>query len=118
MFSRVGVMLLLSLTVRAQCSDPSTNTAAVKEYGRVCAPRVVLTHVRIIDGTGAAAIDDQNIVIEGGKITAVEKGADVAADKGTAVLDLRGHTGNTRHCRHARSPVLYRAAESRQPASL
>jgi hypothetical protein len=31
-------------------------------------------------------------VIEGGKIMAVTKGADVAADKGTAVLDLHGHT--------------------------
>ena len=54
--------------------------------------KIVLTHVRIIDGTGAAAVDDQNVVIEGGKIAAVMKGADVAADKGIAVLDLRGHT--------------------------
>jgi imidazolonepropionase-like amidohydrolase len=92
MFSRVAVLLLISLTVRAECSDPSKNTAAVKEFGRVCAPKVVLTHVRIIDGTGVAAIDDQNVVIEGGKIAAIMKGADVAANKSVAVLDLRGHT--------------------------
>jgi imidazolonepropionase-like amidohydrolase len=59
---------------------------------RVDAARVVLTHVRVVDGTGAPAVDDQNLVIEAGKIVAVGKGADVAADPGTAVLDLHGYT--------------------------
>ncbi|MGZ4731224.1 MAG: amidohydrolase family protein [Terriglobales bacterium] len=92
MLSRVFVLLVLSLTMRAQCSEPSRDAAAVKEFGRVCAPKVVLTHVRIIDGTGGPAVEDQNVVIEGGKITAIMKGADVVADKGTAVLDLHAHT--------------------------
>jgi imidazolonepropionase-like amidohydrolase len=92
MLSRVFVLLVLSLTMRAQCSEPSKDAAAVKEFGRVCAPKVVLTHARIIDGTGGPAVEDQNVVIEGGKITAIMKGADVVADKGTAVLDLHAHT--------------------------
>jgi imidazolonepropionase-like amidohydrolase len=92
MLSRVFVVLVLSLTVRAQCSDPSKDAAAVREFGGVCAPKVVLTHVRIIDGTGAPAVEDQNVVIEAGKITAVQPGADVVTDKTTAVLDLHGHT--------------------------
>jgi imidazolonepropionase-like amidohydrolase len=58
----------------------------------VQASKVVLTHVRIIDGTGAPAVEDQNIVIESGKITAIEKGADIVAAKGTTVLDLREYT--------------------------
>ena len=48
----------------------------VKEFVRVSGPRVVLTHARVIDGTGAAAVEDQNVVIENGKIAAIEKGAD------------------------------------------
>jgi imidazolonepropionase-like amidohydrolase len=64
----------------------------VKPFVRVDAARVVLTHVRVVDGTGAPAVDDQNLVIEAGKIVAVGKGADVAADPGTAVLDLHGYT--------------------------
>jgi imidazolonepropionase-like amidohydrolase len=48
--------------------------------------------VRIIDGTGAPAVEDQNVVIEAGKITAIQQGADVAAAEGTTVLDLHGHT--------------------------
>ncbi|MGA9979699.1 MAG: amidohydrolase family protein [Candidatus Sulfotelmatobacter sp.] len=65
---------------------------AVKPFVRVDAAKVVLTHVRVVDGTGAPAADDQNVVIDGGKIVAISKGADVAAAPGTAVLDLHGYT--------------------------
>jgi len=87
--SRVFVLLLASITVYAQTPELSK---AVQELVRVNAGKIVLTHVRIIDGTGAAAVDDQNVVIESGKIAAIEKGADVAAGKDIAVLDLRGYT--------------------------
>ena len=87
--SPIFVLLLASLTVRAQTPELSKS---VQEFVRVNSGKIVLTHVRIIDGTGAAAVDDQNVVIEGGKITAITKGADVAADKSTAVLDLHGHS--------------------------
>ncbi len=87
--SRVLLLLLTSLTVHAQSPELSK---AVQEFVRVNGGKVVLTHVRIIDGTGAPATDDQNVVIESGKIAAIQKGADVAADKGTAVLDLHGYT--------------------------
>ncbi|MFZ0792568.1 MAG: amidohydrolase, partial [Candidatus Korobacteraceae bacterium] len=73
--SRGFVLLLLSLMALAQNPELSKT---VKEFVRVQAPRVVLTHVRIIDGTGAPAVEDQNVVIESGKITAVQPGADVA----------------------------------------
>ncbi len=88
--SRVFVLLLLaSVSLHAQTPELSK---AVQEFVRVNAGKVVLTHVRVIDGTGAAAADNQNVTIEGGKITAIEKGTDVAADKGIAVVDLHGHT--------------------------
>jgi len=87
--SRSFVLLLLSLTASAQNPELSKT---VKEFVRVQAPKVILTHVRIIDGTGAPAVEDQNVVIEGGKISAIQRGADVAAARGTTVLDLRGYT--------------------------
>src|SRR5262249_11860551 len=59
---------------------------------RVTTPRVVLEHVEVIDGTGAAPIPDRNVVIEGGKITAISAGADVSPSDGTTVLDLRGYS--------------------------
>jgi imidazolonepropionase-like amidohydrolase len=80
---------LYAFSGAAQTVELSEN---VKQFVRVDAAKVVLTHVRVIDGTGAAALDDQNVVIEGGKISVIEKGADVAAAQGSAVLDLRGYT--------------------------
>lgn len=82
------LLILMSLNLSAQV-EPSK---AVQEFIRVRGPKIVLTHVRIIDGTGAAAVDDQNIVIEGGKISAIQQGSDVAAADGTTVVDLHGYT--------------------------
>lgn len=87
--SRVFVLLLLPLTAQAQYPELSKT---VQEFVKVRAAKVVLTHVRIIDGTGVPAVEDQNVVIEGGKITAVQRGAEVAAVEGTTVLDLHGYT--------------------------
>jgi imidazolonepropionase-like amidohydrolase len=64
----------------------------VQSYIRVATPRVVLAHVRVIDGTGHAAVDDRNVVVEHGKITAIEAGAEVAATADTTVLDLHGRS--------------------------
>ena len=64
----------------------------MQSYIRVAAPRVVLAHVRVIDGTGHAPLDDRNVVVEHGKITAIDAGADVAAGPDVTVLDLHGYT--------------------------
>jgi imidazolonepropionase-like amidohydrolase len=84
----VLAVFLFLLPVAAQTVERSES---VKQVVRVDAGKVVLTHVRVIDGTGTAAVEDQNIGIEGGRISAIQKGVDVAA-AGAAVLDLRGYT--------------------------
>lgn len=61
-------------------------------YVSVSTPRVILEHVEVIDGTGAAAVLDQNVVIENGKITAITAGADVPPADGTTLMNLRGST--------------------------
>ena len=50
-----------------------------------------LTHVRVIDGTGHAPLEDATIVIEGNHILAVQQGA-AALPAGARVLDLHGDT--------------------------
>jgi imidazolonepropionase-like amidohydrolase len=62
----------------------------MQPYISVDAPLLALTHVRVIDGTGAPARDDQTIVLRNGKIAAVAKNA--AIPKGAKVLDLSGKT--------------------------
>ncbi|HEY6947157.1 MAG TPA: amidohydrolase family protein [Candidatus Acidoferrum sp.] len=56
------------------------------------APVIALTHVRIIDGTGAAPREDQNLVIVNGKISALGDAASTKAPEGAKVLDLSGRT--------------------------
>src|SRR5438128_958227 len=64
----------------------------VRKYVSVDAPKVILEHVQIIDGTGGPPIADQNISIEGGKITAISAGADQSPSDGTTILALRGYS--------------------------
>jgi imidazolonepropionase-like amidohydrolase len=87
--SAVSMFVLLSMSVHAQQAALSKT---VQKYVRVNGPKVILQHVRVIDGTGKPAVDDQNVVIEGGKIAAVQAGADVSAVAGTSVIDLRGYS--------------------------
>src|ERR1700686_3950917 len=84
-----AVFLLTSLLSQAQQSSLSPE---VQKYVRVHAERVVLEHVRVIDGTGKPAVEDRNVVIQGGKISAIQIGADVPAAVGTTALDLRGYS--------------------------
>src|SRR5215471_10451258 len=108
----LGVLVSLGcfLPLNAQPSSPLS--PLTQKYIRVNSPRVVLAHVRVIDGTGKPAVDDQNVVIEGGKIVAVQSGADVASSNGVTVLDLRGYTvmpgivGMHNHLYHIARPDL------------
>jgi imidazolonepropionase-like amidohydrolase len=93
--ARISV-LLAALLVQVFAVHPRAMAAApsndVSPYIAVQTPTVILAHVTIIDGTGAAAVADRNIVIERGKIARIEPGSDPAAAPGTTVLNLRGHS--------------------------
>src|ERR1041384_4133095 len=59
---------------------------------RVEAPVVVLTHVRIVDGTGAAPLDDRVIVIADGKIKSIGASAPTDLPANAQTIDLHGYT--------------------------
>jgi imidazolonepropionase-like amidohydrolase len=85
----VLALVFSAVALLAQAPELSKD---VKEFVRVGTPKVVLTHVRVIDGTGAPAVEDRNVVIESGKIAAIEPGTDIPAADNTTVLDLRGYS--------------------------
>src|SRR5215470_17560442 len=64
----------------------------IKDFIRVQSPVIALEHVRVIDGTGAAARADQTIVIAGGKITAIGKAGAVAVPGDANRMDMTGYT--------------------------
>jgi len=63
---------------------------AVRGFVKVDAPVVALTHVRVIDGTGGPAKEDQTVVIRGGNIADVGDAARVKAPDGATAIDLTG----------------------------
>jgi len=91
MLRSAGWLLLAFVSANLFGQSP-TLSPELQKYVRVQSPRVVLTHVRVIDGTGGPVVEDRNVVIEGGKISAIQAGADVTSTKEMTVLDLRGST--------------------------
>jgi imidazolonepropionase-like amidohydrolase len=81
-------LLCLALTATAQ----SELSPEVKEFVRVQSPLVALEHLRVIDGTGAPAANDQTILISNGKIAAIGPSASVAVPADAKRLDLTGYS--------------------------
>jgi imidazolonepropionase-like amidohydrolase len=65
---------------------------AVLDFVKVDAPIVALTHVRVIDGTGAPAKDNQTLILRNGDIADAGDAARVTPPAGATVLDLTGKT--------------------------
>src|SRR6266568_7575074 len=85
-FLLFGLLVLCSFAV-AQNLSPE-----VKEFVKVDAPIVVLQHVRVIDGTGAPAREDQTVLVSNGKVESVANAASASVPKGSQVLDLHGYS--------------------------
>ncbi len=96
----VGAAALLAATgARAAPRDlapiilppPATPGKAVEPFVKAPAGRIALTHVRVIDGTGAPAQADRTVILDGAKIVAVQAGAD-PLPAGVTALDFSGST--------------------------
>jgi imidazolonepropionase-like amidohydrolase len=90
MRSRLILAATIALPFATLHSQTATLSPDVLKYVKVSSPTVLLTHVRIIDGTGAAPLEDQSILINDGKIVSISK--EIAARPGTQIIDLRNHT--------------------------
>jgi enamidase len=82
-----AITLAAVWTVTAQ-RGPANN--AVRQYVKVEAPVIATTHVRVIDGTGAPAREDQTLIIRDGNIAAIGRSADIAVPDGATVVDGTG----------------------------
>lgn len=93
MRTRRIVASLLGLGIAPSLAAQRPNlTSAAHAFVAVDAPVVALTHVRLVDGTGTPAKDDQTILITGDRITAVGKTGSVSVPAGAQTLDLAGRT--------------------------
>jgi Amidohydrolase family len=86
------LLLFGSLVIAAATTAQTQKSSDVAAFVTVDAPVFVLNHVRVIDGTGAAAKEDQAIVIANGKIESIGPAGSAQIPQGALVLDRSGYT--------------------------
>ena len=82
------VMMWAALASAAQPTPP-TGDAAFIAYGQ---PVLLIDHVQIVDGTGAAPQLDMALLVRNGRIAALGRSGRVRAPAGAEVIDGRGKT--------------------------
>lgn len=90
----IPALLAAFLCAAAQAQAPAQSpapSAEVRKFISHDAPLLALTHVRVIDGTGAPAAEDRTVIVRGGRIEAILD-ASAAPPAGAQVLELRGRT--------------------------
>src|SRR5256886_769807 len=85
----LAFFLLLGVFITCLAQTPPSNR---HQYIRLEAAVIALTHVRVIDGTGAAPLEDQTIVISDGKIQSIAPTASAKVQAGAQILDLKGYS--------------------------
>lgn len=81
----------LGLTAALQAQE-RTISDAVRPFISVDATVVALTHVQLVDGTGAPAKADQTVIFRNGTIDSVGPSATTSVPPGARELELSGHT--------------------------
>ena len=85
------ILTVLPARGQVEIKNPAKLSPAVTRYVKVPAAEwIVLKNVRVIDGTGAPAIEKTDVVIHNGKIDSIGTGEKIAPDE--IVLDLSGRT--------------------------
>lgn len=89
----VGLRLAaVPVSAPLSAQERPTPGPAVAPFVSIDAPVVALTHVRLVDGTGAPARGDQTVLVRGATIEAVGPAASVGVPADARVVDLTGHT--------------------------
>ncbi len=84
--------VILFILACGSMATGQTLSPAVKAFVTVDAPVIALTHVRVIDGTGAAAREDQTLILRSGTIESIGAAAAANVPKDAQVLDLHGYS--------------------------
>ena len=101
-------------------APPSALVPELQQYVKIAGGRVALTHVRVIDGTGAAPAEDQTILIDGPKIAGIQA-ASTAVPDGYQAIDLTGASvmpgivGMHNHLYYIARPNLDASGHSEDP---
>ena len=89
-FITSGAALLAGIATSTAGAQTRSLPRGVERFVSVDAPVVALTHVRLVDGTGAPARTDQTIIIRGERIAAVAASGTI-----TVPTDARSTPGSS-----------------------
>jgi len=101
-------------------APPATLGPEVQPYVHIAAGQIAIQHLRIIDGTGAAPIEDATLLIDGAKIGAIlPAGSAIPAGyrtmDGTGETALPGLVGMHNHLYYLQRPNLDPTGKFEQP---
>jgi imidazolonepropionase-like amidohydrolase len=82
----------LALLIFAAALAAPQQPNATQSFIKVNSPTIALRNVRVIDGTGAPALENQAIVISEGKIRSIGPDSSAQIPAGAQTIDLNGRT--------------------------
>ena len=92
LLAAVAAIALASSVIAAPVLAPPAELGPdVQPFVHIPAGQIAITHLRIIDGTGAAPIEDAKLLIDGAKIAAVQPSG-TSVPTGYRTIDGSGET--------------------------
>src|SRR5262245_27825346 len=92
MLKKLLLLLVLAAPIPIGAQTTASLSPDVRQYVTVPETSVILTNVRIVDGTGAAPVEARTIVIQDGKIASITPSGQAKVPAGARTIDLSGHT--------------------------
>src|SRR3712207_3819584 len=86
------LLVIPTATTSLLAQRPDSLSEEVRKYVALDTNAVALTHVEVIDGTGAELRADQTVLIRNGRITAVGPTREIRVPAGVRTFELNGHT--------------------------
>jgi imidazolonepropionase-like amidohydrolase len=120
MLAAAAFALSAPLAAAPVLAPPPEPGPDVQPFVQIPAGRIAITHLRIIDGTGAAPVEDQTLLIDGAKIAAVQPSsaaipAGYRAIDGSGETALPGLVGMHNHLFYLQRPNIDASGHSEQP---
>ena len=115
-----AVFVVASASAAPVLAPPPQLGPDVQQFVHVPAGQIAITHLRIIDGTGAQPLEDQTLLLDGAKIAAVQA-ASAPVPAGYRIIDGSGETampglvGMHNHLFYLQRPNLDASGHSEQP---
>ena len=121
LFAAVAAIAIESAATAAPVLAPPPELGPdVQQFVHLPAGRTAITHLRIIDGTGSAPVEDATLLLDGAKIAAIQSaGAPIPAGyrtiDGSGETALPGLVGMHNHLFYLQRPNIDSSGKSENP---